>query len=827
MAAAKKTSSDRLKELRAVRDELKPLLAKVAKLEKQRNSLISELAGYDKARADRIAPAAGLSIAEVTTLAPQLASPPEQAPTPQPHPPAGQPVGRVPTTHQATAVEASADTDTAAVAGGTRETDTQAPTSPAAPQGEAPTQPGPLAAAAAAANEAPALAPHAGTAVQPAGEAGPAHAPTPAATEPGREPVAEAPAQPDPEATPGPAATPDAAAHRTADQDQVPAPESAPSPQPEAYPAPALASEAGPEPAPRGRVLPQIPVDAKDWLQLTDLKTRPKPFLHNARGMAWLDAATGELVHRGGRVHVDLGDQSAAALVTALHATLPAEVERVFVVAGAPWHRDVATHTYLVDAVASWLNGPLPQGWRIAVGGGEEDRDRLAGHLVHERRPVGRWQLGSGPHSRFLEIRSVLEWFDPQGASPAVCRSAFGLLWKELRRKWEPVKTEKDGRVEQVVFMGSPSQMGKELWSRTLPNKHTKGKEAKWAGGYPVQSPEVRELLHATSGQGRFELIAPPRVPEQVPELWEVDRTFAYAKHLWRGAVGAPDRLTGAAWEAMPDSVQKKLLYQSGWWQLQVTVPHGWRGPGLLPLAAPDGRSWEYPHQGGRTFTTWVGTMEFVVAREAEWTLQVVDGLVWEAGTPMRTWGERLTQVWSRLREQATHAQTAGENEQATAAHLAARAVRAITLYGIGSFASRGRDTTGTATHENHVPQNAEIIGNADGVITWRRRNRNPDAHPEWPIVDVWSANRAAQLSSRDKDTGIHTGALHLPEGVDVIASRNDSLWLTANPHWPDHGKPGNWRAKGHLPGPLATPTTETELLSLRPLARAYREEEA
>ncbi|BFO23189.1 hypothetical protein SHKM778_95770 (plasmid) [Streptomyces sp. KM77-8] len=97
------------------------------------------------------------------------------------------------------------------------------------------------------------------------------------------------------------------------------------------------------------------------------------------------------------------------------------------------------------------------------------------------------------------------------------------LLWQALRRHWN-----------DAVLMGSPSQTGRDLWTRTIP---TRGQHAE---GFPVLSEELRSLLHATAGQGRNELIIPPRVPQQLPGLFEYDRTFAYAKHTWKSPVGTP-----------------------------------------------------------------------------------------------------------------------------------------------------------------------------------------------------------------------------------------------------------------------------------------------
>ncbi|MHA4820414.1 Mucin-19, partial [Streptomyces aculeolatus] len=364
-------------------------------------------------------------------------------------------------------------------------------------------------------------------------------------------------------------------------------------------------------------------------------------------------------------LRVDIGTGSVAEILTAVYAVLPETVERIYITAGEPWHRDAARHPFLRDAVAAWLNGPLPPGWRIESSRG---RDRMAGHLVHHRNPVGRWQRGEA----HTEIRSVGEWVDASGADPATVRDAFVLLWQALKRHWP-----------DVVLMGSPSQTGRDLWSRTVPAKTG----SRWADGYPVMSEEIRGLLHATAGQGRTELLTPPRVPEQLTQLVEYDRTFAYAKHTWASGVGAPRRINAAAFAAMTAKEQTNALFAPSHWQIRVTVPDDWNHVGLLPAPAAGDRAWHYPAEPGRTFTTWAGGAEVNLALRnpiTPWKIEILDGLLWESGTPLREWSTRLKDAWAAL---AAQAEMHGDERQRTAARLASRAVRAILLYGIGGFA--------------------------------------------------------------------------------------------------------------------------------------------
>ena len=584
------------------------------------------------------------------------------------------------------------------------------------------------------------------------------------------------------------------------------APEPVPAQPPaDAQPAPPAAVTAG-----EVRALPSIPPgDAGDrWVTVAPnlASTRPT-FTQQPRQMAFLDTNAGVLVWRDQTVRLELGAASVAEILTAVYATVPASVERVYITAGDPWHRDADRYPFLRDAVAAWLNAPLPEGWTVESSRG---KDRLAGHLVHPRNPVGRWQRGD----QHTEIRSVGEWFDPAGADPATVRDAFVLLWKALHRHWS-----------DVVLMGSPSQTGRDLWSRTIPAKSG----SKWAEGYPVMSEEIRGLLHATAGQGRTELFLPPRVPEKLPQLVELDRTFAYAKHTWASGVGAPRRITAQTFAAMSEKEQTNALFAPSHWHIRVTVPDDWDHVGLLPAPAAGDRAWCYPAEPGRTFTTWAGGAEVNLALRnplAPWRIEILDGLLWESGTPLREWSTRIKDAWSSLQAiAATH----GEEQQRLAAHLASRAVRSILLYGIGGFAQRPRITTASTPvgREADIPPGAEIVGTDGQTITWQRSagfSRDPYAHPEW-AAGVWSGARAALLSTKMREDDVHVGALHLPPG-SIIAFRTDAIYTTADARWPYHGQPGDYLLKGRLPGPITGPRTEEELLSLQALGRAHLAEQ-
>ncbi|AOW90890.1 hypothetical protein [Streptomyces olivaceus] len=552
------------------------------------------------------------------------------------------------------------------------------------------------------------------------------------------------------------------------------------------------------------RTLPSIPEGGTGDAWFAHMpglaSTRPN-FTQQARSTVFLDTDIGVLVHRQQTHHLDLGSRSAADILTAVFHNIPEGVERIYITAGDPWHCDADRHPYLRDAVAAWLNAPTP-GWRTDTGRG---RDRMAGHFVHARNPVGRYQRENG--DSHVEIRSVGEWFDTDGDDPATIRDAFVLLWQALRRHWS-----------DAVIMGSPSQTGRDLWTRTIPAR------GQHSDGYPVLSEELRGLLHATAGQGRNELLTPPRVPETLPQLVEYDRTFAYAKHTWKSPVGTPRRITGRQFAAWSDKEQARALYGCGHWHIRATVPDIWDHVGLLPAPAPSYRAWHYPATPGTTFTTWAGGPELHTALNnplTPWKIEVLAGILWDDGKPLDDWAKKLKEAWSNLSAQAHFQQ---DPQQSRAAHLASRAVRAILLYGIGSFAQRPRMVTGTTprTQERDVPPDAEIIGFDDDTITWQKPtgfSRDPNAHPEWAAA-IWSGARAALLTQRHRADDTYAGALHAAPGT-VIAFRTDALYLTQPQAWPYHQQPGDYLKKGHLAGPLAAPTSEEDLLTLRDVGRA------
>ncbi|RKE16786.1 hypothetical protein [Streptomyces sp. TLI_171] len=721
------------------------------KLAAQRARTVAGLAGYEGAQAPAVAKASGLSVGEVVRIAPLL------DPTPA-------------------AVRAARTDDHAA----------------------APSVPAPAPAPGQVAKAEPVAEPAGAVAPAPTRPAIVVERPT-SVTPVTRAPIRSAADLEDP-AVVGP---PTAAPASTADGETEPGVQAVAAPA--TAPVPGAAEQhAGAPVGPRELpTLPEGPAGVRFEAVTTGLVSKRPNFVQQARSTVFLDAATGDLAVRDRVARLDLGARTPGEILDAVLAAAPG-TERIYVTAGAPWHDGAERYSTLKDAVAAWLNTPSER-WTTAVGSG---RDKLAGHFVHQRQPVGRYAPASSPDGPVTEIRSMGEWFDADGADVVTCRQAFTLLWQALRRHWD-----------DAVLMGSPSQTGRDLWTRTIPTK------GKWAGGYPVLSEELRALLHATGGQGRTELVLPPRVPEQLPALVEYDRTFAYAKHLWKSPVGVPRRITAAGFAAMTEAEQTKALMSCSHWNVRVTVPAGWNHVGLLPAPVTGDRAWVYPSEPGATFTTWAGGAEVHLALSNHlmpWKVEILGGLLFEDGKPLDEWGKRLKAAWADL---TNLSKLHGDERQRQAAYLASRAVRSVLLFGLGGFAQRPRLVSGTTPVGEALPAGVEILGQDNEVVTWQRQagfSRDPNAHPEWAAY-VWSGARAALLDMKYRDgkgiVGV-AGALHARPGT-VVYFGTDGIALTERQPWPYRGEPGDYLLKGHLTGPVEHPTSQEQYLQLRAQGRA------
>ncbi|MEV7122232.1 hypothetical protein [Kitasatospora griseola] len=603
-------------------------------------------------------------------------------------------------------------------------------------------------------------------------------------------------AEQEPEAAPAPAVP----APAPVEEPQAPAVQAAPA----AVRAPQDTAQADPTDEPVFRPLPAIPdgPQAEAYTRLDPDRVSERPsFDQSLRSMVFLDAATGDMTLKSTVVRLQLGNRTPGEILDAVQAAAPG-TRRIYITNGDPWHDGAERFPTLTAAVTWWLNTPSER-WTTAIGRG---RGTATGHFVHERNPVGRYTpVNAQSRAEDVEIMSAGSWFDTGGAPVDVVREAFLLMYTALRANagWE-----------NAVLLGFPSVTSLDLWSRTIP------KRGKWAGGYPVMSIELRELMHATAGQGRTELLLPPQVPAQLPALVEYDRIFAYAKSTWKSGVGAPERLTGRAFAALSEDERTRALMAPSHWNVKVTVPSGWDHVGLLPAPVPGERSWEYPARPGTSFTTWVSGPEMVIARKHNWRVEVVDALVWEAGSPLKEWGDKLKATWRSLSAQA---ELHGDPRMRQAYYLASRGIRSILLFGIGAFAQGPTLNTGFTPAGQQPPDGVEILSQDANGITWQQLSHYAShPHPHWSAA-TWGAARGAllEMQMRDgKEITATVGALTMPRGT-VVAFRTDAVYLTQDPGWPSKGEPGDYLLKGALTGPVQAPTTVDELLALRDRGRA------
>lgn len=417
------------------------------------------------------------------------------------------------------------------------------------------------------------------------------------------------------------------------------------------------------------------------------------------------------------------------------------------------------------EAVRGWYLGELGEGWAHG-----------RHHLSDPELPVGRYTHASG---WAVEVHRAACWFGETKASPPEVYAAFTYLAGQLR--------DFPG---QPRLLSTPTTMGRDLWQRLIPEHRT----------YPVMSDEVREIIAATAGQGRTELL--PAHHDRRPGFVYLDGRFMYAGLTW-GLPVAPIRWwTRAQVGRMTEAELGALLRGRGRWLVTYRVPQDWPHVGLLMTPADVG--WCYPSSGALTYTTWADGAEIDLARRQGWTVKVLEGMTWAEGKPLNTITERVI----RAREQA----------EKDGQPLVVAAWRAMLLYLIGGMAQRSRRAT-------HVGDQAALAASAGDPINVRQdaagrlvwdtleaAPAGPYSHPEWAAT-IWARARVRLLAGPGG-----TGALHLPP-ESIIAFRTDAIYTTTDPGWADDGKVGRFRRKGRALPTSDWPSTWDDLFALRRIA--------
>lgn len=460
---------------------------------------------------------------------------------------------------------------------------------------------------------------------------------------------------------------------------------------------------------------------------------------------------------------------------------LPADVAAVYLVGDTP-----------AAGWAGWALDDLPAA--VDRLGHETAGGWIPGnHYLNASAPVLRYQQTGG---RKVELYRASQWFGAGDYSPEEATAAWAMLSVAIGSAFSG-----------ATLLATPATTARELFLRGIPA----GRE------YPVLPDDLQELIRATSGQGRTEVVPEPAAFRIVnawqngalPTMYEYDGRLMYAALCWGLPMGVPTHDAGDLF----------MGQQRGRYRVRVTVPRDWlESFGLLGVPRDDGsRLWEYPAERGRTFSTWCDGAELAIVYACGWDVRILERLLFPIPEgsprgPLDTWAQKLTSLRVEL---STRGVT--RPEFARVAALVGQAVRALLLHGIGSF--HGRPQTHTeyrpVTSTTPIPdraRNARVDSDwlvyeldAEETTSWRAAL----SHPEWSAA-IWSRARARLLSGPGE-----TGALH--RAGEVVGFRTDAIYLTQRQTWHDDGRPGRFRLRRVCDtGPYPWPANGTELVALR-----------
>jgi hypothetical protein len=421
-----------------------------------------------------------------------------------------------------------------------------------------------------------------------------------------------------------------------------------------------------------------------------------------------------------------------------------------------------------------FLTGPKPVtvGW-MDENAGEEWRQ--AGHFYKLRDPCGRWTHADG---WAVEVRRAAAWFGEGSYTAAQAVEGFRGLHRALQ----------DATGGLVGLLASPAATGQSLWATTLRDGQVDEQTA----------PEVAALIRATSPQHREEVmgrcfddctdhLTMPR--GKLPEVIYSDGIFMYASCVRELGTGPAihlnsERLSRAFLDANPMSRARFLV--------NVTIPSDWAGPGLLPVKHENGRNWHYPSARGWQGSTWVDGAELHVALKAGWTCDPVEMIRYVEGKrPADTFVRKVLDL------------------RADAPDLVSKGLRSMFIRTIGAWHSIGRERTYRVPLGEELPADVtEWDTFDDGTRVYTRSqpltgNAAAFARPELSS-QVWARARAKV-----------TRAMLTVDPASIVAVWGDAMYLSTDPGW-NGTKPGEFRAKGRLVGPVTRPKTIGELLKLR-----------
>lgn len=490
------------------------------------------------------------------------------------------------------------------------------------------------------------------------------------------------------------------------------------------------------------------------------------------------------------------------------------------------------------DTERLYVTGPRPggdaPGFRAWIASGPPEGWTVGDHHWHHARPVLRFTRPSG--ATVVVLRSA-SWWGETDQPARVQEDAAELLRRQLVRVfWSRLD---DG--PRRGLLDTPATTGRALMLSAMP----------FDLEVPQLGDDVRDLIRATTTQGRWQQWSPPasllpggavqldafgvdepadvRLPDGLDAY---DLRFAYAALCRELPTGLDHHLDGGLPLA---GVDQDAFLDGGEWQYRRCrvrivgkVPAGWWGHGAVPVLV-DGHEPSscdacqrttatgtgavcWPSKPGAPFDTWVDGSEAALAAALGWRFRVVEALTFGKGRPLDGWADKLAEVRELLA-----GQWRADPANRPAVKLAADGCRMLLLQGIGALHGTASRATGTTDDPDAVPDDAEDVALLpDGSIEWTREQRASWSaldRPEWSSA-VWGRCRQRIAWHRPQGSGLHT-----VDPASVVAVRQDALYLVAGTPvpWGDgQGRVGWLRPVTGVPGPCPWPTSGADLVNLR-----------
>jgi len=484
------------------------------------------------------------------------------------------------------------------------------------------------------------------------------------------------------------------------------------------------------------------------------------------------------------------------------------DVERLYLVGDRPGGGTV-------DGMRAWGRAELPPGWSE----GE--------HHEHHARPSWTYVRPSGDTVKVLRAAT---WFGDGQYDAQQAAGAAELLRVELARAFH---SRRDGGQDRGL-LDTPATTGRALILAAFP----------FDLELPQTPDDVRDLVRATSTQGRWQTFGPPvgdtptllTEPATLPAGVDAyDLRWAYAAlcselpgeyrgHVDGLGVAGVDHeafSAGGSWRYTRCRVRVvgRVGLVDGSWPFGIGlvpqlgadhVADACDACGRAPSSGASAVCW--PSVAGAPFDAWVDGAEAALLADVGQPFRVREALVWDRARSLDGWAEKLQTVRGRLADR-WKVDTANR----PAVKLAADAARMVLLQGIGAVHGTASSVVRTVDSVDQVPDGADVYLTPGGELEYRQQQRSAWSaldRPEWSSA-VWGRCRARIAWHRPQNSGALT-----VDPSALVAIRQDALYLvggTSVDHWqPDDGRVGWLRPVEGVPGPVPWPRSGAELLTLR-----------